>query len=153
MLDPTSCIQFSSIFWKKAWIILCKTDPDPIWMAWSEFSLTHLVWKQAGVQESLGLVSGRTQPAHYQFSTFKLGSILPQMSRIRLCKTSLDPIQSWPTVSGFGQTNPFWKQASVQESSGPLLADASKLIQMGSSMPTGLSVGIRKEWSICLPAL
>ena len=33
--DPTSRIHFSSVFPKKRRIILCKTDPDPIWMAWS----------------------------------------------------------------------------------------------------------------------
>ena len=30
MSDPTSCICFSSIFPKKAWIRLCKTDLNPI---------------------------------------------------------------------------------------------------------------------------
>ena len=49
MPDPTSRIRFSFIFPKKARIILCKTDPDPNWMAWSGFGQTHLVWKQAGV--------------------------------------------------------------------------------------------------------
>ena len=34
VLDPTSRILFSSVFPKKAWAILCKTDPDPIWMTW-----------------------------------------------------------------------------------------------------------------------
>ena len=33
-------------------------------------------------------------------------------------------------VSGFGQTDPVQKQAGVQESSGPLLAIASELIQI-----------------------
>ena len=40
-LDPTSHIHFSSVFPKKAWIILCKTEPDPIWMTWSGFGQTH----------------------------------------------------------------------------------------------------------------
>ena len=61
--------------------MLCKTDTDLIWIYWSGFGQTHLVWKQAGVQELSGPVSGRTQPARYQFSTFRLGSILPQTSR------------------------------------------------------------------------
>ena len=30
---------------KKSWLILCKTDPDLIWMAWSGFGETHLVRK------------------------------------------------------------------------------------------------------------
>ena len=51
-----------------------KTDPDPIWLAWSGFGQTHLAWKQAGVQESSGPVSGRTQPARYQFPTFRRSS-------------------------------------------------------------------------------
>ena len=74
MPDPTSRIRFISVFPKKAWATLCETDLDPIWMAWSGFGQTHLVWKQAGVQESSGLVSGRTQPIHYQFSTFRFSS-------------------------------------------------------------------------------
>ena len=49
MPDPTFRIHFSSVFPKKAWIILRKTDPNPIWMALSGFGQTHLVWKQAGV--------------------------------------------------------------------------------------------------------
>ena len=35
-------------------MFLCKTHPGPIWMAWSGFGQTHLVQKQAGVQESSG---------------------------------------------------------------------------------------------------
>ena len=58
-------ILFNSVFPKKAWAILHKTDPNLILTAWSGFGQTHLVWKQAGVQESSGLVSGRTQPACY----------------------------------------------------------------------------------------
>ena len=76
-------------------------------MAWSGFGQTHLVWKQAGVQESSGPVSGRTQPARYQFSTFRLGCVLPQTARIILCKTSPDPdlvladcVRFWPNGSG-----------------------------------------------------
>ena len=44
------------------------------------------------VQESAGPVSGRTQPARCQFPTFRLGSVLPQTSRVILCKTSPGPI-------------------------------------------------------------
>ena len=55
-------------FQKKAWTIMCKTDPDPIWMAWSGFGQTHLVQKQAGLQESSAdPVSGKPQPSRYQF--------------------------------------------------------------------------------------
>ena len=85
----------------------------------------HLVWKQAYVQESPGQVSGRTQPARYQFPTFRFGFVLPQTSRIILCQTSPDLIEFWLTVPGFGQTDPVRKKTIVQESSGPLLANAS----------------------------
>ena len=66
-------IQFSSILPKKAWIVLCKTNPDPIWMSWSGFGQTYVVLKQASVLESSGPGSGRMQLACYQFPTFRLG--------------------------------------------------------------------------------
>ena len=69
--DLTSHILFSSIFPKETWIILYKADPDLIWVALSGFGKTHLVWKQVGVQEPSGPVSGRTQLARYQFSHFQ----------------------------------------------------------------------------------
>ena len=52
--DLTSHIQYCSILPEKARIILCETDPNPIWMAWSHFDQMHLVQKQASVQESSG---------------------------------------------------------------------------------------------------
>ena len=114
-----------------------KTHPNPIWMALARFGQTHLVWKQAVVQESSGPVSGRTQLVRYQFPTFRLGSVLPQTSRIILCKTSPDPVSFWLTVSCFDQTDPVRKQAGVQESSVPLPANASQLIRrIGSGMFT-----------------
>ena len=105
MSDPTSRTRFSSVFPKKAWIISCKTDPDPIWMVWSEFGQTHLGRKQAGVQKLIRLVCGKVQQARYQFAIFRISSVLPQTSRIISCKTSPDPILIWLTVSGFGQTD------------------------------------------------
>ena len=75
----------------------------------SGFGQTDPVRKQAGVQESSGPVSGRTQPACYQFPTFRRGSVLPQTSRIKLCKTS--PGSDFPhpfkfrfSKEGIGQT-------------------------------------------------
>ena len=41
-LTASSSVLF---FPKKAQTILCKTDPDPIWMTWSGFRQMHLVWK------------------------------------------------------------------------------------------------------------
>ena len=82
MPDPTFRIQFGSIFPKKAQTILCKTGPEPIWMAWS--------------------VSGRTKPACYQFPTFILSCALPPYcakppgSDLVLA----DCVRFWPGVSG-----------------------------------------------------
>ena len=42
--------------------------------------------------------------------------------------------------SGFGQTDLVQKQASVQESSSPLLVNASKLIWIGSGIFTGITL-------------
>ena len=55
MPDPTSCIQIGSVFPKKAQITICRTNPFPIWMAWSGFGQMYLARKQDGVQESSDL--------------------------------------------------------------------------------------------------
>ena len=51
MPNLTSRLRFGSIFPKKAWTILCKTDPSLIWMTLtkSHFGQTYLVHKQASV--------------------------------------------------------------------------------------------------------
>ena len=54
--DPTSCIWFGSILPKKVRIILCKTGPGLVWMAWPGFGQMHLVQEQASVQKSSGQV-------------------------------------------------------------------------------------------------
>ena len=60
---------------------------------WPGQGLAKRLWSGiAGVQESSGPVSGRTQPARYQFPAFRLGYVLPLASRIILCKISPDPI-------------------------------------------------------------
>ena len=62
---------------KKAWItiLLCKTGPGPIWIACSGSCQTHLVQKQAGMQESSGAVlAGHSRPAS-SFSTFRRGCV------------------------------------------------------------------------------
>ena len=130
--DPTSSIHLSSVFPKKARIILRNSQNRP----GSHLDGLVGVWlNTSGLEsglctESSGSVSGRTQPARYQFPTFRLGSVLPETSRIKkLCKTSPDPVEFRLTVSGSGQTDPVRKQANVQDSSGPLLANASQPIR------------------------
>ena len=69
--------------------------PTRIQSGWPGQGLVKHTWsgsKPVCMQESAGPVSGRTQPAPYQFPTFRLGFVLPQTSRIILCKTSPDPI-------------------------------------------------------------
>ena len=102
--DLTSCIWFGSILLKKAWIILCKTGPDPIWMAWSGFGQ-----KCARIT---GNGSGRMQPALLPVSLFRLCCILPQMAQIILCSASPDLILVWQTVWGF-----IWPNGSGAEAS------------------------------------
>ena len=47
-------------------------------LAWPEFSQTHLVWKQAGVQESLALfLAGRNWPA----TSSPLSDLVPYFHR------------------------------------------------------------------------
>ena len=75
--------------------------------------------------------SGRMEPAHYQFPTFSLCCVLPQMTQTILCKTSPDLFWFWLTVSGFGQTDLVQKQGGMQKSSGLLQANTSKPIQIG----------------------
>ena len=111
-------------------------------LSWFQRRLPNLdglvrVWPNAsGLEASrcariIGPRYGRTQPKRYQFVTFRLGCVLPQTVRIILCKTSLDPIWFWLTVSSFGQKDPVRKQAGVLESSGPVLANASEPIRTG----------------------
>ena len=143
--DPTSRIQFGSVFPEKAWTILCKPNSDLIWMAWSGLGQIHPVLKQAGVQKPLAPVSGRMQHARDQFPAFRLGCILPQTAWIMLCKTRLAPVWCWLTVSGFGQTDLVQKQGGVQESSGPLLANASKLIRIGCKLNPACLLGMQHK--------
>ena len=71
----------------------------------------------------IGPDSSRTQLASYLCGTFGLRCILPPTAQIMLHKTSLDLIWFWLTVLGFSQTDPLWKQASMEESLGLLLAN------------------------------
>ena len=95
---------------------------------WCGTGLGGLVrfWPSASSPEAsrcariIGPGTGRTQPARYQFPTFRLGCLLPQTARTILWETSPGPLWFWQTVSGLGQTDPVRKRAGVQESSGPL---------------------------------
>ena len=104
--DPTSCIRFGSVLPKKAWVILSKIGLDPLWTARSAFDQTDLVQKSVCIRIT-GTGSGGTQPARYQFPTFRHVCVVQQTARIiiLLRKTSPDPVwfrhtQFWPNGSG-----------------------------------------------------
>ena len=137
MPDPTFRLQFASVLPKKARIVLCK--PAQIRSGWPGQVWGKRIWsggKPVCKKSSGPFLEERNRPAT-SFPTFRLGFVLPHTARITLCKTSLVPILSWLTVSGFGQTDSVRKQAGVQELSGPLLANASEPNRMGSGMFTG----------------
>ena len=86
--------------------MLYKSDPDPIWMGLSGFDETHLVWKQAGVQESSGPVSGRTSfplpvfhfQTRLQSSTDSSDHIVQKQHGSELVLA--DGVRFWPNGSG-----------------------------------------------------
>ena len=94
----------------------------------------------ASVQKSPGLVPGRMQPACHQFALSDLDS----------CRDGPDHIVQnqpgsngfWLTVSGFGQMDTVRKHAWVQESSGPLLANASEPIRIRCGLDPACLLGI-----------
>ena len=109
-------------------------------MAWSGFGQTNLVWKQAGVQESSGPVSGRMQPARYQVPTFTLGSVLPQTARIILMQNQpgsdlilADCIRFGPNGSG-----PEVNASIIRPASGQCFQADPDRMRIGSGMFTGL---------------
>ena len=139
MPDPTSCIQFSSVFSKKALIMLCKTNLDPVCMAWSGFGQTDLVWKQAGVQKPPGLVSGRMNPACYEFPLSDLDSCTDGPDHIMQNQPGSD--RFWLTVSGFGQNGhspeACWGARVIWPTSGQCFRADPDQMWIGSGMFTG----------------
>ena len=126
--DPTSRIRFSSVLPKKTWIILRNTDPDPIWMAWSGFGQTHLVWNSwcAGIigpcfwQDATGPLPVSRFPTRFSFSTDVPDHIAQNQPGSDLALA--DCVRFWPNGSG---------------------PEASQCARIGSGMFTGLH-------SVCL---
>ena len=82
---------------------------------------------------------------HYGQRAAKMGP--DRICQIRLAAS--DPDLIWMAWSGFGQTDPVWKLAGVQESSGPLLANASSSIRTGcESEPACLLGNYRPSWIV-----
>ena len=140
MPDPTPRIRFSSVFPKKAWITLCKTDQDPIWMAWSRFGQTHLVCRNHLVR----FLAGRNLPA----TSFPLSDSVPFFHRrptdnIVQNRPGSDLVLAacvsfWPNGSG--------PEASrcagiIRPASGQCFPADPDRMRVGSSMLTGIEVG------------
>ena len=120
------------LFPKKAWIVLCVTDLDPIWMAWSGLGQMHPSWKPSHCARI-------TRPSFWQKATSLLpvsplsdlvaffqrqpGSNCAKPARIRLGSGRLCQV--------LGPTDPVRKRAGERESSGLLLANTSEPIRIG----------------------
>ena len=135
--DPNSRIRLDSVFPKTAWIKLCKTDPDPMWTVWSWFGQTHLVWRQAGVQESSGPVSGRTQPVSHFQTRFRYSTDVPDntvQNQPGSDSVLADCVRFWPNRSG-----PEASQCAriVRPVSGQCFPADPDRMRMGSGMFTG----------------
>ena len=76
------------------------------------------------ITASVQPVSGRIVYMPGPSSRIRFGSVFPKKALIVLCKT--DPALTWMAWSGFGRTRLVRKQASVQESSGPVLAECTE---------------------------
>ena len=145
MPDPTSRICFDSIFPKKAWTTLLRTDPDPIWMVRSGFGQTHLVWKQA-VQESPGPVSDRTQPVSHFQTRFRFSTEVPDNIMQNQPGSDLvlaDCVRFWPSGS-----SPEASQCAriIRPASGQCFPADQDRMRIGSGMFTGYPFG----WNVAL---
>jgi len=110
---------------------------DSIQMVWSGFGQTHLVWKQAGVQESSGPVSGRTQPvSHFQtlfpFSTDVPDNIVQNRPGSELVPA--DCVRFWPNGSGPGASQ---CARIIRPPSGQCFPADPDRMPIGSGMFTG----------------
>ena len=91
---------------------MLKTSPELTWMAWSGFGQMYLLWKQAGVQESLGHgfwqdATGLLSVAHlhtqlrsstdvlYHVVQTQPGSSLVLADCVRFCPNRPGPEASW----------------------------------------------------------
>ena len=137
MPDPTSHTRFSSVLPKKAQIIVCEMAW--IWSGWPGQVLAKCIWsrcKQVWQNHWAPLLAECNQPATSLPLSHLLAFFHRQPGSYCAKPAWVQPGSGW--LSGLGQTDPVWKQASVQESLGLLLANTSKLIQIGSGMFTGI---------------
>ena len=82
---------FSSLFSsKKAWIVLCKTDPDPIWVAWSGSGQTQSGSKPVCTNHRAQFLTERNRPA----TSFPLSDSVPFFQR-RPGQYCAKPARTW----------------------------------------------------------
>ena len=130
MLDLTASIRFSSVLPKKAWIILRKSSTDLIWMAWSGFGQTHLVWKQASAgirgpgfwQDATGPLPVSNFWTQFCLSTDDPDNIVQKPAQIRfssgcLCQVLAKRIRSGSQLVCKNHPTRFWPNGSSPEAS------------------------------------
>ena len=92
-----------------------------------------------------GPSSGRMQLARYQFPTFRLGRILPQMPQTILCPTSPDPVWFRLTASGLGPNGSGPEASRCARITGPASGQRFPAnpdrMRIQSDMFAGLSAG------------
>ena len=141
MPDPTFRIRFSSVFPKKAWVILRKNRPgsDLGGLAWSLFGQNASGLEASGCAEI-------SKPGFCQIATGPLP--VPTFRRDSVSSTDVTDniVQNQPgsdlVLADRGQvlskqirsgSRPVWQKAS-----GPLLADASRSIRTGRHIASGM---------------
>ena len=140
---PTSV---SALFFQRRHGSYCAKPPQ-IRSGWPGQGLAKHTWSGSKLvcrNHRAQFLAGCNWPA----TRFPLSDSVPffQTSQIILSKTSPDLIQFWLTVSGFGQMDPARKQASMQESSSPLLVNASQLIWTGCKSDPSCLLGKQLFW-------
>ena len=128
-------------FFKEGLDILCKTNPALIWMARSVLpSASGPEASQCARIIGPGFWQSATSPLPVR--TFRLGCVHPEMACIILCKTRLDPIWFWLTVSArFGPYGSGLKASQcariIWPTSGQCFLADSDRMQTRSGMFTG----------------
>ena len=125
---PTSCTHFSSIFPKKAWIALRKTDLDPIWMVWSGSGETH---------QKASRCAGIIRSSFWQDTTSPLPVFPPSDSVLFFQKCPRQYLQNQPESNliladcvGFGQTDPVQCSRIIRPCSGLLPSQSTDANQI-----------------------
>ena len=143
MPDPTSRVRFSSVFPKKAWIILCTTDLDLIWVAWSGFGQTQLVRKQASAgiiwpgfcQDATGQKPVSDFWTRFRSSTEDPDNIVQNQPGSDLVLA--DCVRFWPSRSGPEASR--WAR-NIRPASGQCFPSDPDRMRIGSGMFTGLVI-------------